>query len=192
MTWRTAPSRTHCSSPRGNIHQLNITCARSPAQTTVGFPATECNSGRKDSDHVILRVLRDGSLFVSRVMTRCSSRVPRANRPVDSELHSTHTARKTQGVRRAARRQRDSAGRRSSKRVGGTLSCGRRARRAAAIERHASRRPIPSVLRRHSAGGSGPFDQRDNVVLYSRRPPEDATPANCKRRQLAHLAVVRE
>ena len=39
--------------------------------------------------------------------------MPRADRPVDSELHSTRTAGETHGVRRAARRQRDSAGRRS-------------------------------------------------------------------------------
>ena len=46
-TWRTAPSRTHCSSPRGAEATRTTASARSPAQTTVGLCVTKCNSRGK-------------------------------------------------------------------------------------------------------------------------------------------------
>ena len=77
---------------------MSPACAHSPAQTTVGFFVTECIIRIEEiSDITIsMRVLRDGNLSVrSHTDTKWSSLVPRADRPVHSELHSTRTAGKT-------------------------------------------------------------------------------------------------
>ena len=154
-------------------------CVRSRTQTTVGFSDTECNS-RSGNDRISFaaRSARRESVRLG-VCIWCSSRVPRADRPVDSELHSTRTAGKYTGGSTCSSpttgfgwpplfRQP----------VGGALSCGRRAQRAAAIERPAFRCLLPlfcgdTLLVEKWIR----FHQRDSVVLYSGRPPAARPPA---------------
>ena len=65
MTWRTAPSRTRCSSPRITETGLKSLCARwRGAQTTSGAKTTACDS-RGSIKWICLRVLRHGTLLCS-------------------------------------------------------------------------------------------------------------------------------
>ena len=83
---------------------------RSPAQTTVGLCVAKWNSRPSRADGYFCAFCATG-VCSSRRSALTESIVPRAERPVDSELHSTHITGTTLGVRRAARRQRDSTGR---------------------------------------------------------------------------------
>ena len=107
--------------------------------------------------------------------------VPRADRPVDSELHSTRTAGKTLGfdVQLADNGIRLAAALQTIRRFGGPLSCGRRAQRAAAIERTRFSAPDTLCSAETLCWWQSTADLillRGSVVLHSGRPPAARPP----------------